>query len=63
MIRLVPKDGARVRDPKSKMIVGPEGVEIQKLDTFWFRRVQEGSMVEVAEAAPVVKNSKVKEEK
>lgn len=62
MIRLVPKNGARVRDPKSKMIVGPEGVEIHKIDTFWFRRIQEGAMVEVT-AKPAAKISKDKGEK
>jgi len=46
MIKLVPQDGARVRDPKSKLIVGPEGVEIAKLSTYWFKRLQEGSMIE-----------------
>lgn len=62
MIRLVPQNGARVRDPKSKLIVGPEGVEIQKINTFWFRRIQDGSMVEAVEK-PAAKISKIKEEK
>lgn len=63
MIRLVPKNGARVRDPKSKMIVGSEGIELAKLDTFWFKRVQDGSMCEAPQAKISEKVSKDKGEK
>lgn len=46
MIHLIPKDGARVRDPLTKKLVGPEGVVVPVLGTFWFRRVRDGEMME-----------------
>lgn len=61
MIHLVPAPGVQIRNPQTKLIVGAEGIQLPKLDTFWFKRLQEGSMVEVTEAPKKV--SKVKEEK
>lgn len=63
MIHLIPKNGARVRNPKTKLVVGPEGVSMPKLDTFWFKRVQDGSMQEAPQAEVFQKVLKDKGEK
>jgi hypothetical protein len=59
MIHLIPKNGARVRDPATKKIVGPEGIRVEKICTFWFRRIKDGCICE-APAAKIQSESKVK---
>lgn len=54
MIHLVPVEGARVRDPKSNKLLDKNGIKLETLDTFYTRRIKDGSMIEVAaeEKAP-----------
>lgn len=59
MIHLIPKDGSRVRDPQTKKIIGPEGVKISAMNTFWFRRLKDEEVVE----APQEKSQSKKEKK
>jgi len=43
-MRLLPKPGATVIDPSSRGRVPPEGIEVAKLDTYWARRMADGSV-------------------
>ena len=63
MIHLIPKDGARVRDPLSKKILDANGIKIPKLDTFWFRRLQDGEVIEAPQAKAETESKKDKKEK
>lgn len=69
MIHLVVCPGRRVRDPKTKKLVGPQGVKIEEISTYWFRRLQDGdvkiassalTIPEIEEQAPAPKKSKSK---
>jgi hypothetical protein len=49
LVTLVPAPGATIRDPRTgRMISGPMTV---KLDSFWHRRLQDGSMTLAPEAS------------
>ena len=50
MIHLLKVEGKRVLDPATNKDVGPEGVKMEALSTYWFRRVKDGSMVYAPEA-------------
>lgn len=63
MIHLIPKDGARVRDPRTKKILDADGVTIPKLDTYWFRRLQDGEVMEAPKAKIESESKKDKKEK
>lgn len=53
MIHLVVCEGRRVRDPKTKQLVGPKGVKVDEIDTYWFRRLRDGD-VKIADAVALV---------
>lgn len=57
MIHLVPAKDKRVREPNSGKLIGPEGIRIEAINTYWFRRLQDGDVVEKSAA----KKEKVKE--
>lgn len=57
MIHLVPAPEKRVRDPKTKKVLGPEGIKIEVMDTYWFRRLRDGEVVDVS-AKPAKKEKK-----
>lgn len=46
-----------VRDPRSKMQIPPEGVEVRDDDSYWIRRIADGDVVVVEKpaTAPVAK--------
>ena len=57
MIHLVPVENKRVRDPKTKKLLTDSGIKLEILDTYWFRRLKDGDVVEKS------LEIKVKEEK
>ena len=60
MIHLIPAQGARVRDPQTKKIVGSDGVKISAINTFWFRRLRDGEMIEAPQEKPAPQPKKEK---
>lgn len=62
MIHLVPKNGARVRDPISKKILGADGVKIPAMSTFWFRRLQDEEVMEAPQEKVAANLKKEKKE-
>jgi len=55
MIHLLKVEGKRVLNPETNKDVGPEGVKMKELSTFWFRRLKDGSMIHASEAKSEVK--------
>lgn len=60
MIHLIPVQGARVRDPQTKKIVGSEGVKISEMNTFWFRRLRDKEVIEAPQNTPAAQPKKEK---
>ena len=44
MLKVIPKPGAHVRDPETKKLLGPEGIKIELMNTYWHRRVKDGTV-------------------
>ena len=44
MYLVKPKNGKKVRDPKTYKHVPEKGLKIEKIDTFWFRRERDGDV-------------------
>lgn len=61
MIVLIPKEGMRVRDPVTKKVLGPEGVRVERITTYWHRRIRDGE-VEAKEASKAKPAQKVQAE-
>lgn len=45
MIHLLKVEGKMVLNPETKKDVGSEGVKMEELSTYWYRRIKDGSMV------------------
>ena len=45
MIHLKPAPGKRVRDPQSKKVLEEKGIKVDAIDTYWFRRIEDGDVV------------------
>lgn len=50
-----PVPGRLVRDPTTKQRIPETGIEVSDTDTFWARRLADGDVVEVKQAAPATK--------
>jgi len=58
---LVPCPGRTVLCPDSKRIVGPDGIKVNMITTYWHRRIQSGDVVEKEpEISPVPEQKKLK---
>lgn len=44
-----PAPGLKVRDPRSKLHIPADGVEVPDTDTYWARRVRDGDVVVVTQ--------------
>ncbi|MFM0306274.1 DUF2635 domain-containing protein [Paraburkholderia sp. RL17-383-BIF-A] len=47
-----PAPGLKVRDPVTKQLLPPEGIEVSDTDIFWTRAMNDGDVVVVNSAAP-----------
>jgi len=54
---VVPIDGARVVDPETGLILPPEGAAVPR-DTFWLRRIMDGSVAEKKTETPQQRTKK-----
>lgn len=50
-MKVIPAEGRAVRDPRSMILLPPEGRDVPDDDPFWVRRVRDGD-VTVEEAPP-----------
>ncbi|HEV2365400.1 MAG TPA: DUF2635 domain-containing protein [Caulobacteraceae bacterium] len=49
-----PADGLIVRDPNTKQLVDPAGFEVDEFDLGWVRKIRDGDVVVVDQAAPAL---------
>lgn len=61
MFLVKPVEGRRVRHPSTAEVLGPDGVKVETIGTFWFRRLKDGD-VTIAEIKGV-KEKKSKPDK
>lgn len=54
---LKPAEGRKVRHPQTGAPIAAEGVKVEKITTYWHRRLVAGDVVEVVEEAPKPKTS------
>ncbi len=46
MFTVKPKDESkRVRDPKTQALLSMSGIKIEEMDSYWFRREEDGDVV------------------
>ena len=43
-IRFIPNEGRKVRCPNTKRVIGPEGISVNQITTYWHRRMQSGDV-------------------
>ena len=63
MIHLIPKDGSKVRDPASGKPLDANGIKMEKLNSFWHKRLSDGSVMVAPVAAKKSENSKEEKSK